>query len=38
MILSEVDLEGIVVDVVLRVSATITTVAQVTAFVAVTAM
>ena len=38
MILSKVDLEGVVIDVVLRVSATISAVAQVAAFVTVTTM
>jgi hypothetical protein len=38
MVLSKVDLEGVVIDVVLRVSTTIAAIAQVTAFVAVAAM
>jgi hypothetical protein len=38
VVLSEVHLEGVVIDVVLRVSATIAAITQVAAFVAVTAM
>jgi len=38
MVLSEVDFEGIVVDVVLRLSAAITTITQMASFVAITTM